>query len=175
MTKLIIAWFTYETTVQSQSVYWKTTFDGRPLMEEDLWRKITFEGRQHLVKTTSDRRRPLTEDDLWRKITFDGRQPLMEDDRWQMTTFDGRWPLTEDDLWRKMTFDERWLLIGCLVYSLQKCLRLLTLTARTQLTPNRKSYQLFQPEKEFQVMEKMYAALLMRMCAEKTTYQSRDD
>ena len=47
MTKLIIAWFTYETTGQSQSVYWKTTFDGRqPLTEEDLWRKATFDGRR---------------------------------------------------------------------------------------------------------------------------------
>ena len=62
-------------------------------------------------------------------------------------TFDGRYPLTEDD-------------------HLKKCLRLLTLTATAQLTPNQKSYQLSKPEKEFHVMEEMYAALRMHMCAE---------
>ena len=45
---------------------------------------------------------------------------------------------------------------------LKKCLRLLTLTATAQLTPNRKSYQLSKPEIEYHVMEEMYAAL--RMC-----------
>ena len=75
----------------------KTTFDGRhPLMEDDLWRKKTFDGRQ-----------PLTEDDLWRKTTFDGRRPLKEDNLWQKTTFDGRWPLMEDNLWWMTTFDRR--------------------------------------------------------------------
>ena len=47
-----------------------------------------------------------------------------------------------------------------------KKLRLLTLTATAQL----KSYQLSKPEKEFHVIEEMYAALRMRMCAEKTIY-----
>ena len=28
------------------------------------------------------------EDDLWRKTTFDGRRPLTEDDLWRKTTFD---------------------------------------------------------------------------------------
>ena len=100
-----------------------TTFNGRrPLTEDDLWKKTTFDGRRpgrrHLMeddiwrKTTFDRRRPLTEDDLWRKTTFDGRRPLMEDNLWWKTTFDGRWPdgrwpLMEDTLWWKTTFDGR--------------------------------------------------------------------
>jgi len=38
------------------------TFDGRlPLMEDDVWQKRTFDGRQP-----------------WRKTTFDGRPSLME-------------------------------------------------------------------------------------------------
>ena len=59
----------------------------------------------------------------------------------------------------------------------EKILRLLTLTATAQLTPNRKSYQLSKPEKEFHVIEEMYAALhiSMRMCAEKTKYLGKDD
>ena len=44
---------------------------------------------------------------------------------------------------------------------LKKCLRLLTLTATAQLTVNRKSYQLSEPEIEFHVMEEMYAELCM--------------
>ena len=48
-------------------------------MEEDLWRKTTFDGRG-----------PLTEDYLWWKTTFDRRGPLMEDALWWKTTFDGR-------------------------------------------------------------------------------------
>ena len=80
-------------------------------MENNLWRKTTFDGRRHLTeeelwrKTTFDRWQPLTEDDPWWKMTFDGKQPLTEDDLWRKTTFDGRQPLMEDDLWRKMTFD----------------------------------------------------------------------
>ena len=31
------------------------------------------------------------------------------------------------------------------------------------------------PEKEFRVMEEMYAASRMRMCAEKTTFLGKDD
>ena len=75
-----------------------------------------------------------------------------------MTTFDGRRPS-----------------IGCLVYYLKKILQLLTLTATSQLTPNRKSYQLFKLEIEFHVMEEMYAASHMRMCAEKTKFLGKDD
>ena len=47
------------------------------------------------------------------------------------------------------------------------CLRLLTLTAMVQLTPNRKSYQLSKSELEFQLMEEIYAALCMYIWAEK--------
>ena len=38
-------------------------------MEDDLWWKMTFIGKQRLV-----------EDDLWWKMTFGGRQPSVEDD-----------------------------------------------------------------------------------------------
>ena len=31
------------------------------------------------------------------------------------------------------------------------------------------------PEKEFHVMEEMYVASLMRMCAQKTTFLAKDD
>ena len=67
--------------------------------------------------------------------------------------------------------------IGCIVYSISPkiILQLLTLTATAQLTPNRKSYQLSKPEKEFHVIEEMYAASHMRMCAENTTYLGKDD
>ena len=68
-------------------LWWKMTFDGRhPSMEEILWQKMTFYGR-----------RPLMEDNLRWKTKFDGRQPLMEDTlRWK-TTFDGRQPSLESD------------------------------------------------------------------------------
>ena len=80
-------------------------------MEENLWWKTTFDGRQPLIeddfqwKTTFDERWPLMEDDLWWKTTFDGRQPLMEVDLWWKTAFDGRQPLMEDDLQWKITFE----------------------------------------------------------------------
>ena len=158
----------------------KRTFDGRqPLTEEDLWRKTTFDGRRPLMeedlwrKTTIDGRRPLTEDDLWRQTTFDGRRPFTEDDLWRKMTFNGRWPLTEDDLWRKTTFNGRRLLIGCIIFYLKKCLWLLHLTATAQLTPNRKSYQLSKPEIEFHVMEEIYAASHMRKCAERRHFEAK--
>ena len=94
----------------------------------------------------------------------------MEDNlRWK-TTFDGRQPLMEDDLQWKTTFDR--------VFSIlpeKKCLQLLILTATTQLTPNRKFYQLSKPEIEFHVMEEMYAALCMSTSAEKTIFLHKDD
>ena len=63
------------------------------------------------------------------------------------------------------------------VYSIlpEKCLWLLTLTATAQLTQNQKSYKQLKPEKEFHVMEEMYAASRMHMCAEKTTFLGKDD
>ena len=53
--------------------------------------------------------------------------------------------------------------------------RLLTLTDTAQLTPNKKSYQLYNAEIDFDVMEKMYAASCMRMCAETTTFLGKDN
>ena len=47
---------------------------------------------------------PLMEYDLWRKTTFNGRQSLMEDNLWRKTTFDRRRPLTEDDLWKGVQY-----------------------------------------------------------------------
>ena len=65
--------------------------------------------------------------------------------------------------------------MGSIVYYLKKYLRLLTLTATAQLTPNGKSYQLSKPEIEFHVIEEMYAALRKCMSAEKTTFLDKDD
>ena len=68
-----------------------------------------------------------------------------------MTTFDGRQPSMEDKLRWKTTFDR--------VFSIlpEITLRLLTLTATAKLTQNRKFYQLFKPEIEFDVMGETYA------------------
>ena len=60
-------------------------------------------------------------------------------------------------------------------YYLKKSVWLLTLTATAQLTLNRKSYQLFKPEIEFHLMEEMYAALPVCMCAEMTTFLGKDN
>ena len=57
----------------------------------------------------------------------------------------------------------------------KKCLRLITLTVTAQLTPNRKFYQLSQPDIEFHLMEEMYAALCMCMCAKTTTFLGKDN
>ena len=81
----------------------------------------------------------------------------------------------EDDLWRKTTFDGRQPFIGLQYITWKKYLQLLTLTATAQLTPNWKSYELSKPEMEFHVMEEMYAALRMSMCAEKMTFFGKDD
>ena len=45
-------------------------------MEDEFWWKTT-----------------LMEDNLWRKTTFGGRQPLMENNLWRKTTFDNLSPL----------------------------------------------------------------------------------
>ena len=47
------------------------------------------------------------------------------------------------------------------------------MTVTAQLTPQRKCYQLSESEIEFDMMEKMYAALRMRTCAEETTFQAK--
>ena len=78
------------------------------VLEDDLWRKTTFDARRPLTKDDLRWRWPLTEDIIWPKTTFDWRRPLMEDNIWKKTTLDGRRPLTKDDIWQKMTFDERW-------------------------------------------------------------------
>ena len=46
------------------------------------------------------------EDTLWWKTIFDGRQPLMEDNLWLKTTFDGIWHLIDEEIWWKTTFDK---------------------------------------------------------------------
>ena len=61
------------------------------------------------------------------------------------------------------------------VYYLKKYLWLLPLTATAQLTPNQKSYLLYKPEIEYDVMEEMYAVLRMRMFTENTTFPGKDD
>ena len=47
----------------------------------------------------------------------------------------------------------------------------ITLTASTQLTPNRKYYQLSNPETEFNMFKEIYAALSMGTFLENTTFQ----
>jgi len=91
-------------TLRTKTQKWKGTKRGRwPSMEDNLWRKTTF-----------DRRRPLTEDDFWWKTTFGEIWPLTEDELWWKTTFDGWQTLTEYNLRWKTT------LIGCIVYYLKK-------------------------------------------------------
>ena len=58
---------------------------------------------------------------------------------------------------------------------MKKIFRLLTLTATAELTPNRKSYQVSEPEIQFHMMEEMYGALRMYTCAEKTKFLDKDD
>ena len=72
---------------------------GINLMEEDLWWKATFDGRQHLM-----------EDNLWWKTAFNERWPSLKkttfDRRLQWTTTLGwRHPLIQDNLRLKTTFD----------------------------------------------------------------------
>ena len=64
---------------------------------------------------------------------------------------------------------------GCIIKTWKKYWQLLNLTATAQLTLNQKSYQLSEPEIEFDVMEEMYTALCMLMCEEKTTTLSKYD
>ena len=53
-------------------------------MEDDLWWKTTFSGRQSSV-----------EDNLQWKMTFSGRQSLLEDDRRWKKALGGRQPLVD--------------------------------------------------------------------------------
>ena len=76
-------------------------------------------------------------------------------------------PKEEEDLRWKMTFDR-------VLYYLKKILRLLTLTATAQLTPNQRSYQLSKQEIESHMIKEMYTALRKRTCEEKkTTFDGR--
>ena len=99
--------------LMSYSFLWKMTS-----MEDDLWRKTTFDGRRpRMARLTfvSLCAFMLLQNNAFGlslcKTTFDGRRPLMEDHLWWKTAFDGRWPLMEDDrLFCKMTFmdDDLW-------------------------------------------------------------------
>ena len=65
-------------------IWWKTTFDRRsrfplmednsegrwPLIEEELWWKMTFGGRPPTVEDDFGERRPSVEDNLWWKTKF---------------------------------------------------------------------------------------------------------
>ena len=62
--------------IDQYSDFWNGSCSTQPLME-DLWWKMTFDGRG-----------PLTEDFLWRKTTIDGRQPailMLVTIRWTVT------------------------------------------------------------------------------------------
>ena len=55
------------------------------------------------------------ENNLWWKTTFGGRQPLVKDSPQLKTSFGGRWPSVEDTLPLNTTFDGRRALVeGCL-------------------------------------------------------------
>ena len=79
----------------------------RPLVEDNLWGKMTFED---IIwwKMTFSGRQPLVEDDLQWKTTFGGRRHLVEDKLWWKTSLGGRWPSVEDDLCWNTTFGGRW-------------------------------------------------------------------
>ena len=86
--------------------------------------------------------------------------------------------MMEDDWWWKTTYDGRHVILKGVLYIIwKKCWRLLTFTATAKLTLNRKSYHLFKPEIELDVMGETYAyaALHMRTCAEKPTFLGKDD
>ena len=119
-------------------------------MEDDLWWKSTFVGRQTLV-----------EEDLRWKMTLGGRQTSVEDNLWWKTTFGGTQPLMEDDLRLNMTFGGGPLLGTPPLDSCQ------------QPTPIQNCYHLSQTETEIE-----YAILEIFMrhaCAEKKTFFGKDD
>ena len=91
------------------NLWWKTAFDGRqPLMEYNLWWETILDGRQ-----------PLMEDNIWWKTTFDGRQHLMEDDHCWKMTFDGRLSLMKDYFWLNTNFDGSWPFDGLHIFVLK--------------------------------------------------------
>ena len=105
--------------LNSNKLEWKMTSDGRrhpmedDLMEEDLQRKTTFNGRRPPMeddlqcKTTSNERQPLMEDNLQWKTTSNERQPSMEDDLQWKTNSNKRWAPMEDNLQWKTTYNAR--------------------------------------------------------------------
>ena len=74
-----------------------------------------------------------------------------------------------------MAFDGRRASIGCVVYYLKKMFMTPHLGSQSTTDQNGKSYQLSKPEIEFNMMEKMYAALRLCTYAEKTTFLCKDD
>ena len=94
-----LTYTTWPRPLMEDDLWWKMTFVGRgPLIEEDLWWKTTFDGRQLWWKPTIDRRRPLMEDNFSCKMSFDEREALMEDELRLKMTLDGRQPLMENGL-----------------------------------------------------------------------------
>ena len=92
-------------------------------MEDDLWWKMTFDGRQPLMDGILWWKTNIVTGNIWWKTTFDGRQHLMEDRIWWKTTFEGRQHLI--DIWWKTTFDRsliyRALIINCAVFFFKNC------------------------------------------------------
>ena len=83
-----------------EELWWKMSFDGRqPLMEENLWWKTNFDGRQPLIEYDIDGRWSLLKDNLcwnlWGKIILVGRRPKL------MMNFAERRSLMKNDLFRK--------------------------------------------------------------------------
>ena len=91
----------------------------------------------------------MVEDNLRWKATFEERQPLVEDNLWWKTTFGGRQPSGEAG-------------VVTPPHDIHSTTRLELLSAVS--TRNRICHQ-----------RKMYAALYMHTCAEKTTFLAKED
>ena len=71
-------------------------------MEDTIWWKITFEGRQYSLEDNFQWKTPFygrqlsKEEELWWKKTFNGRVPLIENNHCWKTTFNGIKPSLEE-------------------------------------------------------------------------------
>ena len=85
--------------LMEDNLWWKMTFDWRwPLIEDYLWRKIIFYGRQAFIEDELWWKTSVTEDKIWLKIIFDEIWPLIKEYLWLKTNFLERQPMVEDDL-----------------------------------------------------------------------------
>ena len=77
-------------------LWWRTTFDGRqPLIEDNLWWRMTFGEKRSLIEDVLLWKTTYDVGHLWWKMSFDGRWPLIENNLWWKSTIYGRQPLEE--------------------------------------------------------------------------------